>query len=147
MSHTPGKLRIGTPPPNGEQTIGTYQGLMVAVATTGIDMPTKANARRLVACWNACDGISTNTLEALRTPIKDISCIPGLVADIDALRAVNAELVEALEGFIGVINAAGIYNLSRGVQLGQTVWYVKASDAMESSRAALAKAKELKGTE
>lgn len=42
--HTPGPWRIGTPPPNGEQTIGTLNGLMVAVATTGQDIPTKANA-------------------------------------------------------------------------------------------------------
>lgn len=30
--HTPGPWRIGTPPPNGEQTIGTNYGLMVAIA-------------------------------------------------------------------------------------------------------------------
>lgn len=42
---TPGPWRIGTPPPNGQQTIGTQGGLMVAVATTGLGMPTLANAR------------------------------------------------------------------------------------------------------
>ena len=46
---TPGPWRIGTPPPNGEQTIGTTQGLMVAVATTGASVPTKANARLIAA--------------------------------------------------------------------------------------------------
>lgn len=47
MKHTPGPWRIGTAPPNGEQTIGTIRGMMVAVATTGVGMDeeTLANAR------------------------------------------------------------------------------------------------------
>jgi hypothetical protein len=48
------------------------------------------------------------------------------------------EVREALEGLVEVIEAAGLENLLRGVQLGQTVWYVKASDAMASAKAALA---------
>ena len=48
---TPGPWRIGTPPPNGQQTIGTRQGLMLAVATTGIGMEaeTLANATYIAA--------------------------------------------------------------------------------------------------
>ena len=46
---TPGPWKIGTPPPNGEQTIGTAQGLMVAVATTGAGVQTKANATLIAA--------------------------------------------------------------------------------------------------
>jgi len=44
---------------------------------------------------------------------------------------------EALEGLLSVIDAAGLINLSNGVQLGQTVWYVKASEAVEYAREAL----------
>jgi hypothetical protein len=49
--HTPGPWHIGTPPPNGEQTIGNDQGMMVAVATTGIGLKeeTMANARLIAA--------------------------------------------------------------------------------------------------
>lgn len=51
--HTPGPWIIGTPPPNGEQTIGTGSagGVMVAVATTGVDMEaiTLANAHLIAA--------------------------------------------------------------------------------------------------
>ena len=47
--YTMGPWRIGAPPPNGEQTIGTNQGLMVAVATTGSGIPTKANAHLIAA--------------------------------------------------------------------------------------------------
>ena len=46
---TPGPWRIGTPPPNGLQTIGTQGGLMVAVATTGLGMPTLENALLIAA--------------------------------------------------------------------------------------------------
>lgn len=61
--HTPEPWRIGTPPPNGEQTIGNEKGLMVAVATTGHGVSAEANARRIVACVNACAGIPTDDLE------------------------------------------------------------------------------------
>jgi len=48
-----------------------------------------------------------------------------------------AELEAALRELRDVINAAGLINLSRGVQLGQSVWYVKAKDAMAAVDAAL----------
>ena len=69
--HTPGPWLIGTPPPNGEMTVGTEQGLMVAVATTGLDMPTGANARLIAAA-------------------------PETAAERDRLKEINAELLEAL---------------------------------------------------
>lgn len=43
----------------------------------------------------------------------------------------------ACEQLVGVIEAAGIYNLSRGVELGQTVWSVKCHDALEFAKSAL----------
>lgn len=46
-------------------------------------------------------------------------------------------LENALRGLVSVIEAAGLEHLSRGVQLGQTVWYVKASDAMAAAHDAL----------
>ena len=56
--HTPGPWRIGTPPPNGEQTIGTQQGLMVAVATTGAGTPTEANARLIAAAPDLLEALN-----------------------------------------------------------------------------------------
>lgn len=50
------------------------------------------------------------------------------------------ELVEALNDLVVVIKAAGLANLSNGVQLGQTAWFVKASDAMTSAKSALTRA-------
>jgi hypothetical protein len=55
--HTPGPWKVGTSPPNGEQTIGTHQGLMVAVATTVFDdkEQTIANARLIAAAPELLD--------------------------------------------------------------------------------------------
>lgn len=39
---------------------------------------------------------------------------------------------------IEIIDNAGLLNLSNGVQLGATSWYVKAHDQTEAVRAALA---------
>lgn len=101
-----------------------------------------ANARRLVAAWNACECIPTDDLEAC--PGGGLFHLADhanqLAIEHYRLSAINAELLEALKDLTGVITAAGLSNLSRGVQLGPTVWYVKASDAMESSLAAIAKA-------
>lgn len=47
----------------------------------------------------------------------------------------SAELREALTGLVEIIDKAGLINLMNGVQLGQTSWYVKASDAMDRARA------------
>ena len=129
MSHTPGKLKTSY---THIRHVLTEHGAVLAVCSNDQGLTTtQANARRLVAAWNACEGISTNTLEAIRSPIKDISCVPGLVADIDALRAVNAELVEACQELLEVY---GIDDVRRWMAL------------REQARAALAKAKELKGT-
>lgn len=55
-----------------------------------------------------------------------------------SLEQENARLREALEHLTSVITAAGVMNLSRGVQLGQTAWYCKATAAMEHAGRALA---------
>lgn len=56
------------------------------------------------------------------------------------LIAAALELLEALEETWCVLRAAGLLNLTNGVQLGQTSWYVKACDAEKLSNAAIAKA-------
>jgi hypothetical protein len=56
---------------------------------------------------------------------------------ITRLTARVAELEGALEHTWKVLDAAGTLNLSNGVQLGPTVWYVKIEEAREMSRAAL----------
>lgn len=44
-----------------------------------------------------------------------------------------------LKRLVNLIDAAGLHNLSSGVQLGQLSWHAKAYDAMQNARAALKK--------
>jgi hypothetical protein len=57
--------------------------------------------------------------------------------EIDRLQARCAALEASLGGLVQIIDAADLYNLSRGVELGPTVWYVKASDSMSTAKALL----------
>ena len=50
---------------------------------------------------------------------------------IDVLLEDRAKLIAALEGLVLIIESAGLLNLSNGVQLGATSWYVKATDRLE----------------
>jgi hypothetical protein len=68
--HTPGRLKVG-------QHLGSLssfcihmdvgdkgRGTEIVEAVCGLSTEQRlANARRLVACWNACEGISTENLE------------------------------------------------------------------------------------
>lgn len=54
--------------------------------------------------------------------------------------AVNAETLEALKSLVEIIDKAGVENLSNGVQLGRTSWYVKATNRLEYAHAAIKKA-------
>lgn len=56
---TPGPWIIGTPPPNGELTIGNQAGMMVAVATTGFSCPTAANASLIAAAPDLLEALET----------------------------------------------------------------------------------------
>uniref|UniRef100_A0AAU6W2Z0 Uncharacterized protein n=1 Tax=Pseudomonas phage Touem01 TaxID=3138548 RepID=A0AAU6W2Z0_9VIRU len=51
----------------GSSIVGTYAGLVAQTATSAsvvdADPAVEENARRFVACWNVCDGISTEVLE------------------------------------------------------------------------------------
>ena len=109
--HTPGRLevlddrRISVTLPPLMEGCG-YTSHCVAMAYGGDErVNSHANARRLAASWNACDGFETDLLEnivmtggtlksrfALRTQEERES-----KAERDSLRAVNAELLEALE--------------------------------------------------
>jgi hypothetical protein len=56
------------------------------------------------------------------------------------LIATAPELREALMDLVAIIDKAGLLNLSNGVQLGATSWYVKASDRLKYARTILTKA-------
>lgn len=58
---------------------------------------------------------------------------PGLLRDRDALSSLRA----AAQGVKQLIEAAGLHNLTRGVELGPTVWYVKMHAALAALSSAL----------
>jgi hypothetical protein len=63
------------------------------------------------------------------------------VADANArLIAAGPDVLNALQETWRVLRAAGTLNLSNGVQLGKTAWYIKINDAEALSDAAIAKA-------
>jgi hypothetical protein len=86
--YTPGPWKIGTPPPNGEQTIGTQQGLMVAVATTGANTPTEANARLIAA--------APELFEALQLAVRQNS--HDMLMTGEELRKCEAAIAQATGG-------------------------------------------------
>ena len=134
--HTPGKLVLsedGLPELNNQNQIIESEKCDLIVY---FQFTNKADARRLVACWNACDGIETDLLEnivmtggtlksrfALRTQEERES-----KAESDSLRAVNAELLEALKTY----QRAGIGNSTDFMV--QNIAYERGLAAIASAR-------------
>ena len=69
---------------------------------------------------------------ATANEITRLHCEQGVRMDKELAR-----VREALEDLVVVIQSAGIYQLSNGVELGGTVWFVKCSDAIKQAQAAL----------
>ena len=59
------------------------------------------------------------------------------------MKYISPELIEAANDMVGIIEKAGLLNLSNGVQLGPTVWYVRACENLRLLKDALAKIKEM----
>ena len=87
--HTKGLLRVGhsgavvadhpVPEMSGSDAVEYYGGHLVAESVTA------SNARRLAACWNACDGFTTEELEAHTGPRLLRARLEGAFARIDEL--------------------------------------------------------------
>jgi hypothetical protein len=84
--------------------------------------------------WRALHSMSSDHRQAL---IREEE--KGYAKGVADARAEGAEVLAALLETWRVLRAAGTLNLSNGVQLGQTSWYVKICDAEAQSDAALAK--------
>jgi len=117
MEHTQGKL--------------TFRGFSIYAAdgktpvadtclTASVAQHDEANARRLVACWNACEGVSTEWLEAQTDP--DSEELFGKVAPLDkrlqsamqeiaALKAQRDELLAGLQlAYIAMQHMGNVLN-------------------------------------
>lgn len=101
---TPGRLLIVE---NGQANhyaaLDDRGGWLFALLHNGEAMPARqlANMRRLVACWNACEGLETQTLETLAggTIAAELGRLEGIAravafeapADVGALVVVNMD--------------------------------------------------------
>lgn len=95
---------------------------------------------------DACEESGVKAVHVDDAPLFSPACFDDVKVDyllsrIADERAVKLELLEALEETWRVLRAAGTLNLTRGVQLGQTSWYVKCCDAESLADAAIAKAR------
>ena len=150
--HTPGRLevlddrRISVTLPPLIEGCG-YTSHCVAMAYGGDErVNSHANARRLAASWNACDGFETDLLEnivmtggtlksrfALRTQEERES-----KAESDSLRAVNAELLEALEKSLAALEKA---NKEEFGPISDTIWFSEYETLFDFMGAAIASAR------
>jgi len=105
--YTQGRLVVGELNGHGieiKHTHGDVPGAISLVLARVTARPTwiaeaEANARRLAACWNACDGIGTERLEAHAMHSR---------RQLDALADARALLAEAAGVVDGIPNAYGI---------------------------------------
>lgn len=100
--HTPGRLNVAVEvfdndgvPETVIQGLGAAASVAVALDFGANNKGMReANARRLVACWNYCEGVSTEHLEKYG--------MPDFAQKISDLREQRNELLEALKGVLAV---------------------------------------------
>lgn len=101
-AHTQGLLRTGQQI-CGQlvSTAGLYNesGQLVGLAFTTVSTKGEADARRLAACWNACEGVPTEQLEScahwsdiVKAPLQHSAHIPAEAALVGA--ALDGESLE-----------------------------------------------------
>ena len=81
------------------------------------------------------DAMVEEAADALNASIKAV--LMDELHDHAKAQAEIEHLRGAAKWFVEVIDKAGLLHLSFGVQLGQTSWFVKASEALDNLRAAL----------
>jgi hypothetical protein len=109
--YTPGKLAVSASLFDNEGCpetviVGVEKNAFVAVAIDfGENNPgmREANARRLVACWNACEGVPTEVLEA-----QQAGGLPWSVADQIEQRVQRDELLAALKQALPFMEAESV---------------------------------------
>ena len=128
--HTPGKLKLTFGKElqwdymldaQGEKSIAYFRHYKPMTKKEG-----KANARRLVACWNALEGLSTGKIDA----IAAIGGFPGAVGELMAQRdELLAALTKTLEEGIGW------FEDSTGQDPSNLEWVQQAREAITKAQA------------
>ena len=94
--HTPGSIRYDYAPGYCGELIAS-DGHSVA---TFVDEPSPEDASRLVACWNACEGIQLDVLEAM--PSGPAALLPMYAR----LEAQHDKLLQALRSIAAITTCA-----------------------------------------
>lgn len=121
MEHTSGKLHVGMPNmDDGIQAHGLHSDDFI-VADVYMDMThglnlARENARRLVACWNAFDGVSTDAVESFLVK-ETTQFMHKTAADRDRLRDECERLRMALEGIAMEVEGVALDPLFRVSQV------------------------------
>ena len=136
MSHTEGKLRYQEESDVYTHIIRSEQNKYVASCPQGSGGTNEADARRIVACWNACAEISTDTLEmhGFRTVLADLQRqINEQWKERDELLATLRKVVEWNDKY----PSHRIYSYDRIIQIAQEL-----DTICDEARSLLAKYKE-----
>ena len=117
--HTPGKLTLEEVASDSGHikhlcpVDSEGMSLLTVVEHEGVKFAAIYNdddARRFMACWNACEGLTTEDLENLSSVGEGLKRQTELAyayrSERDSLRAVNAELLEALKSSRAVLCTA-----------------------------------------
>lgn len=116
--YTPGPWKIWSHPKGFR--VGESENKPVAeIFPTLFVEKEEANARRIAACWNACEGVSTGEL----VDIANTGGMLGLREDVARIACQRDELLEALKGLMALSDHR-----------------VDLRDAAKDARAAIAKA-------
>jgi len=102
--HTQGQLEIRRTASGEIKEIGPFVPAAEFCGDTWLDV-SEEDARRLVTCWNACEGVQTNEIEELAA----IGGVPSLITYSKDLRAERDlawqqrdQLLEMLEGLLDI---------------------------------------------
>jgi len=108
--HTQGPLAVNPVRPDQICTEDVRLVVAQAIGYSNVDK-TIANARRLVACWNACVGVSTENLED-NAPVKELAerYNAVLAQRNDLLRALRKIITAENRNRMTVIASAAIDN-------------------------------------
>lgn len=110
------------------------ENIATVLGRSGVDV--KDSAEALVRGVKRMDGELGGGAEMEYEKLVAALMATRLACDVFEKNSHGAmELQEALRDVVALLDNAGLMNLSRGVQLGATSWYVKISDACTRARA------------
>lgn len=122
--HTQGELCTAANYPHGKTSICTHTGTgWVEIGTA----KTEADASRLVACWNACEGVSTAGVEVI-----------ARLGGIENKMRVTSELVRQRDELLAALNLLKAADFGANVKTAEDEKHMDRVAAF--ARAAIAKA-------